>query len=263
MVDSASWLHNLHDGGFNHMLTIVLNSVIEISNFVCSGGLWVHHWYLDFDGVVIILEIHSELVVHFEVLALWVLLHNLVLTKWNDLTFELSLRHLHVLKDFMERDFFLLVEEHQDTHLISRHRHLIFSCTIAANSSSYFSISLVQFPMELSSWELTHVILLINVHAIFNDSRNSHDIKLLHWLVLCRWISAFIWPMTCGEHFDVEVNIDSLAALALFEVLHPLLRHLNILVHDLKSLGKMKSTFFLQLLDHFFLGVFKNPSWVK
>jgi len=44
----------------------------------------------------------------------------------------------------------IIIEEHQDAHLIRRDRHFI-ALSRASNLSSDFSISLIEFPMKLSA----------------------------------------------------------------------------------------------------------------
>ena len=163
----------------------------------------------------------------------------------------------------MERYFFVFIEEHQDAHLVGRNRHLISSGPVVSNSGSDFSISLVEFPVELSAWKLGHVILFVDVHAVFDDSGDGYDVKLLQRLVLCRWISAFIWPVTCSEYFHIQINVDSCAALTLFEVLHSLLRHLDVFVHYFQSLCEVETTLLFQLLDDFLFSIFKYSSAIK
>ena len=55
------------------MLAIVFNSVLKVSYLICFGCLGVHDWHLDFDGIIVVLEVHCELVIHLKILSLWVL----------------------------------------------------------------------------------------------------------------------------------------------------------------------------------------------
>lgn len=69
-----------------------------------------------------------------------------------------------------------------------------------------------------------------------------------------------IWPISSGQHFDIEIDGNHGVTLTLLELLHPLLRHLDILEHDLKPLRELEPTFFLDLFDDLPLSVLQDAS---
>ncbi len=105
--------------------------------------------------------------------------------------------------------------------------------------------------------------MLEDTHALFDSLWDLDEINLLQTLILGRRVATFVWPVTGGEHFYVQINGKLLAAGALSEVLHPLLGHLNILEHYLEPLGKLKPALFFQLLDNLLLRIFQNPARIK
>lgn len=66
--------------------------------------------------------------------------------------------------------------------------------------------------------------------------------------------------MTCCQNFYVEIQGEHLITRALFEILHTLLRHLDVLEHDFKSLSKLETTLLFQLLNHLLFCFLEYPS---
>lgn len=159
--------------------------------------------------------------------------------------------------------FWPLVEKHQDAHLVGGHRHFIPLGTIVANSCANLRLPLVEFPVELPSCELCHVVLLVDAHTILNLGWNGYEINHVKGTVLLRWVTALVWPVAGGQYLHIQVNLESLTARTLLEVLHPLLGHLDILEHYLESMSKVVPALLLQLLHHFLLSVLKDSPRVK
>lgn len=137
------------------------------------------NWHLDSDQVIMIVEIDSELVVHFEVFAHWVLLQYLELTKRNKMRFEIYVTYLHILNEVMIGDYLVFVEEHQNAHLVSTDAHFVALGPVVSDLRSDFSVSLVELPVKLSTRKLAQIILFENAHTLLNLRRNLDDIDLL------------------------------------------------------------------------------------
>ena len=86
------------------------------------------------------------------------------------------------------------------------------------------------------------------------------DLNLLERLVLGGRIPTFVWPMPSCQDFDVEIQGKHLVARTLFEILHALFRHLDVLEHDFKTLGELETALFLKLFDHLLLSFFEDSS---
>ena len=80
---------------------------------------------------------------------------------------------------------------------------------------------------------------------------------------MLRWVTALVRPVAGGQYLHIQVNLESLTAGTLLEVLHPLLGHLDILEHYLESMSKVVPALLLQLLHHFLLSVLKDSPRVK
>lgn len=159
----------------------------------------------------------------------------------------------------MVSDFLVIIEKHENAHLVSRDRHLI-SLPIAANSCSYFCMPLIQFPVQLSPRELRHVILFKDTHTLFDLLRNLDNLNLLQWLILHRRVPALIGPMSRGQNFDIQINCNLLITRTFLEILHSLFGHLNVFEHYFESLRELETAFFFQLLDYFFFSIFQHSS---
>ena len=123
----------------------------------------------------------------------------------------------------MEVNLRAIIEKHQDTHLVSRDSHLVFLCTIVTDSCADFSLPLIELPVELTTGKFGHVILFVHTHALFDLRRQSDEVNQVQRLVLLCRISTLIWPVTSSQYFHIEVNLQSLAAWTLLEVLDTLL----------------------------------------
>tara|TARA_B110000305_G_C19325328_1_gene581069 strand:+ start:870 stop:1193 length:324 start_codon:yes stop_codon:yes gene_type:complete len=104
-------------------------------------------WHLDSDQVIMVVEIDSELVVHFEVFAHGVLLQYLELTKRNQVRFEIYVTYLHVLNEVMISDDLVVVEEHQNAHLVSADAHFVALGPVVSDLRPDFGVSLVELPV--------------------------------------------------------------------------------------------------------------------
>lgn len=69
--------------------------------------------------------------------------------------------------------------------------------------------------------------------------------------------------MSGGQHLDVEIDGDHGVAWALFELLHSLLGHLDVLEHHFQSLGELEAALLLQFLDNLSLSVLQDAPRVK
>jgi len=103
--------------------------------------------HLDPDEVIMVVEVHSEFVVHFELFAHGVLLQYLELTKRNQVRFEIDVTYLHVLNEVVISDNLVLVEKHQNAHLVSADAHLVALSPVVSDLGSDFSVSLVELPV--------------------------------------------------------------------------------------------------------------------
>ena len=70
----------------------------------------------------------------------------------------------------MVGELLLVVEEHQDAHLVGRDGHLVL-LLVVSDLCSDLSLALVQFPVELPPRELRHVVLLEDAHALLDLRR--------------------------------------------------------------------------------------------
>lgn len=260
MGHSSAGLHHFDDGGFDHVLSVVFDLVLEVIILGILLSLAVHHGNFDLVHVVLITEVHSERIFHFEIFAHWGFVQDFELAQRDEVGLQVCLGDLHRLDEVMVRHFLLLVEKHQDAHLVSGDGHLVLFGALVAYFGSDFGIALVEFPVELAAREFGHVVLLEDTHALLDLRRDLNEINLLEALILGRGVSAFVRPVASCEDFYVQIDGDLLAAGALSEVLHPLLRHFDILEHDLKPLSKLEPTLFLELLDHLFLSVLQNSA---
>jgi hypothetical protein len=119
-------------------------------------------------------------------------------------------------------------------------RHFVSSGAVISDSGSKLCVALIHFPVELPATEFAQVVLLKHAHALLDLSWEPLDFELglLLRVVLSHWQLALIGPMSGGQHLDVEIDGDHGVAGALFELLHSLLGHLDVLEHDLQSLVK-------------------------
>lgn len=140
--------------------------------------------------------------------------------------------------------FRFVIKNHQNTHLICWHRHFILFGSLISNFGSYFSISLIKFPVKLSTRKLWHVVLFENTHALFYLLWDLNEIYLWETLILGRRITTFIRPVTRCKNFYIQINRYLLACWTFSKIWHSLFRHFDIFEHYFKSLSKLKSTFF-------------------
>jgi len=111
--------------------------------------------------------------------------------------------------------------------------------------------------MELPAGEFGHVVLLEHTHALFDLSRNCDYVDLLQGLILSCWVAAFVWPVTSGQNFYIQVNSEHLVAGTFLEVLHALLRHFDVFEHHLEALCELEATLFFEFLDDFLFSIFQ------
>ena len=74
------------------------------------------------------------------------------------------------------------------------------------------------------------------------------------------WNSALVWPVTSCKNLAVEIDAYHLMTRTFLELLHSLLRHLDVFEHNLESLSKLETTFLLKLLDNLTLSIFEDSS---
>lgn len=79
-------------------------------------------------------------------------------------------------------------------------------------------------------------------------------------IFILRNLLILIRPISSGQHFHIEIDCNHGVTLTLLELLHPLLRHLDILEHNLKPLRKLEPTFLLDLFYDLPLCVLKDAS---
>ena len=156
----------------------------------------------------------------------------------------------------------LRVEQHQEAHLVRGYRELILPA-IDSDFSPQISLSLVEFPVNLSPGELGQVVLLVDAHAMSYLGRQRDDVDSVATLTLLGRVSRLVGPVSCGKHFDVQVQVNGVRKRRLSEVLHPLLRHLDVSEHDFESLGEIEATLLFELLNDLLLGIFEDPPLVE
>lgn len=175
------------------------------------------------------------------------------------------LRNIHVLQQVLICDLSDIIKHGQNNHLKSADRHFISSGAIISDSSSKLCVALIHFPVELPATEFAQVVLLKHAHALLDLSWESLDFELglLLRVVLSHRQFALIGPMSGGQHLDVEIDGDHGVAWALFELLHSLLGHLDVLEHHFQSLGELEAALLLQFLDNLSLSVLQDAPRVK
>lgn len=99
--------------------------------------------HFDFDEIIVVLEIHLEFVVHFEFFALWLLSQDFELTKWNQMGLEVYVRDLHILNQVMIGYHLVIIEHHQNAHLIGADAHFVLLGSSISDFRSDFSVSLI------------------------------------------------------------------------------------------------------------------------
>lgn len=155
------------------------------------------------------------------------------------------------------------VEHHQNAHLVCADTYFVPFSSIVANSCSYLSKSLIELPLELPTTELAHVVLFENTHALLYFWRQTQKIGFVLLLLLLRWASTFIWPMTCCQNLNLEIKSNHLSTRRFFELDVSLFRHFDVFEHHFQPLCKLEATLFFQLLDHLLLCIFKNSPLIK
>ena len=86
---------------------------------------------------------------------------------------QLIVIQLEALQETVVADLPLLIEHHEDAHLVRRHRHFVLFVTILADSRSQVSLALIEFPVQLAPIELGHVVLLVDAHALLDFERQG------------------------------------------------------------------------------------------
>ena len=163
----------------------------------------------------------------------------------------------HVLKELSVSHLWVFVKHCKDHHLQSTNGNLISSRTILTNFCSEFCTSLVELPVELPSCELGEIVLFEHWHALLDLYWQFLNFNRLHLLTIHimvnLWNSTLIRPVPSSQHLTIKIYGYHLVTGRLFELLHSLLWHFDILEHNFESLSELETAFFFQLFDHFTL----------
>jgi hypothetical protein len=79
----------------------------------------MHNRNLNFDLVVRKLEVDMVAILHLELLSDRGLVEDLVLEEGNEMTLQICVLNLHTLNQVVEGDCLLVIEDHQNAHLVS------------------------------------------------------------------------------------------------------------------------------------------------
>lgn len=142
------------------MLPVVLNLGFDVLVFVLLLLLGKDSWNLDSNGVVLVLEVDGVAVFHLELFALGTLVQDFELQERDEVRLEIRFLDLHALEQVMVCQGFLVVEKHQNAHLIGGDTQFVLPVGLAYSCSD-LGVTLVDLPMQNSARELDEVVLLV------------------------------------------------------------------------------------------------------
>ena len=138
------------------------------------------------------------------------------------------------------------VEEHEDAHLVGADSQLMLLAAFSQDGAD-IRTALVGLPGEEPARVLVRVEFVEAAHAELDLLRQDHHESV---------IFGVIGPVPCGQDLHIHIEGELLGELGGAELVHGLVRHLDVLEHHLQLLGELEPALLLQLLDQQLLRIF-------